>query len=80
MRPRHRQDYFIRKPIAEKIHKQAENNGDSNERRIAVNLRKHPADSDDNNQKQAHQKPCFADIFGLLGIKGHGFLSYPKSS
>ena len=63
MRARHCQDDFIRKPIAEKIHKQAENNGNSDKRRIAVNLRKYPADADDNDQKQAHQKPCLADIF-----------------
>ena len=62
-RARHRQDDFVRKPVAEEIHKQAENNGDNDKRRVAVNLREHPANADDNDQKHAHQKPCLADIF-----------------
>ena len=63
MSARHRQDDFIRKPVAEKIHKQAEHNCYHDKRRIAVNLREHPADADDNDQKHGHQKPCLADIF-----------------
>ena len=68
MCPRHRQDDFVRKPIAEKIHKQAENDGNNYEKRIAVNLRKYPTDTDNHNQKHTHQKPSFPDIFGLVGV------------
>ena len=73
MRARHCQDDFVRKPVTEKIHKQTKDNGYDDKRQIAVNLRKYPADADDNDQKHAHQKPCLADIFGLLSVERHCF-------